>query len=167
MSKHKEIWREWEDDAAEMLGIDTVKASGRLYAHKGDAKGKGLLIDCKDTQTDGYSVTETFWKELSTWARNETKEPAIAIRIEQDAVYEIAVVTEMWYAERHTEFVPDDQLKRQKQKKVTRKGTEKSTRKPWNNDNSTKSSPLVRVMMGSVVSIVVAPPDEIGDNGPK
>ena len=31
----------------------------------------------------------------------------------------------------------------------------------------TKSSPLLRVMMGNVVSIVVAPPQEIGESGPK
>ena len=53
------------------------------------------------------------------------------------------------------------------QKNVTKKGTEKSTRKPWNSEIKTNLSPLHRVMMGSVVSMVVAPPAEMGANGPK
>ena len=52
------------------------------------------------------------------------------------------------------------------QKKETRNGTEKSTRKPWKSERMTNSSPLVREMMGKVVSIVVAPPDEMGAKGP-
>lgn len=48
------------------------------------------------------------------------------------------------------------------QKKVTRNGTLKSTTKPWNTDTITNSCPAQRVIIGSVVSMVVAPPDEIG-----
>ena len=50
---------------------------------------------------------------------------------------------------------------------MTRKGTEKSTKKPWKSERMTKSCPLVRVMMGKVVSMVVAPPHDIGAKGPK
>lgn len=53
------------------------------------------------------------------------------------------------------------------QKKVTRNGTEKSTQKPWKMETMTKSCPEARVMMGNVVSIVVAPPTLMGANLPK
>lgn len=52
------------------------------------------------------------------------------------------------------------------QKNVTRKGTLKSTKNPWNIDNNTKSSPNVRIITGKVESIVVAPPADIGASGP-
>ena len=52
------------------------------------------------------------------------------------------------------------------QKKVTRKGTEKSTQKPWKIETTTKSSPDERVMIGSVVSMVVAPPMVMGASLP-
>lgn len=48
----------------------------------------------------------------------------------------------------------------------TRKGTEKSTMKPWNRDSTTYCLPHDWTMIGSVVSIVVAPPAEIGAKGP-
>ena len=52
------------------------------------------------------------------------------------------------------------------QKNVTRNGTLKSTINPWKIDTTTNSFPLYRVMMGNVVSMVVAPPDEIGARFP-
>ena len=48
------------------------------------------------------------------------------------------------------------------QKSVTRKGTLKSTTNPWKMDTITNCCPAVWVMIGRVVSIVVAPPAEIG-----
>ena len=53
------------------------------------------------------------------------------------------------------------------QKKVTRKGTEKSTQKPWKMETMMKLSPEYRVMIGNVVSMVVAPPTLIGASLPK
>lgn len=53
------------------------------------------------------------------------------------------------------------------QKNVTRNGTEKSTQKPWKMETTMKLSPELRVMMGNVVSIVVAPPTLIGASLPK
>ena len=50
---------------------------------------------------------------------------------------------------------------------MTRNGTEKSTQKPWKMETMMKSCPDVRVMMGRVVSMVVAPPILIGANLPK
>lgn len=52
------------------------------------------------------------------------------------------------------------------QKKVTRKGTEKSTQKPWKMETMMKLSPEYRVMIGNVVSMVVAPPTLIGASLP-
>ena len=53
------------------------------------------------------------------------------------------------------------------QKRVTRKGTEKSVRQPWKIEITTKSFPHDWVIMGSVVSAVVAPPTDIGASLPK
>ena len=50
---------------------------------------------------------------------------------------------------------------------MTRNGTEKSTQKPWKMETMMKSCPEVRVMMGRVVSMVVAPPILIGANLPQ
>ena len=52
------------------------------------------------------------------------------------------------------------------QNKVTRKGTLKSTAKPWTMERITYSSPEQRAIIGSVVSIEVAPPAEIGASFP-
>ena len=49
-----------------------------------------------------------------------------------------------------------------KQKNVTKNGTLKSTIKPWKRETMTNFCPAVCVMIGRVVSIVVAPPEEIG-----
>ena len=128
--KHRELWEIWEDDVAERMGADKVKASGQTYLHKGDCKTGEYLVDAKDTETDGYSVTDKFWEKLSTWARNEGKEPVIAIRIEDyNGPVEMVVVSEMWYCERHPSFEPEQQLKKQKQRKLTRKAAGK---KPTN-----------------------------------
>ena len=48
------------------------------------------------------------------------------------------------------------------QKSVTRRGTLKSTNRPWAMERATNWGPQTREMMGRVVSIVVAPPDEMG-----
>ena len=52
-------------------------------------------------------------------------------------------------------------------KKVTRNGTEKSVKKPWNTERGMNMRPEVEEMMGRVVSIVVAPPTLMGAKGPK
>jgi len=118
----RELWREWEDDVEYYTDGDRVRASGATDYAKGDVKTARFLIDAKETRGDGFSVKDDFWSKLSTWARNEGREPAIAIRIYgESSVYEIAVVNEMSYAERHAGYEPDDQLKKQHQKRVTRK----------------------------------------------
>lgn len=53
------------------------------------------------------------------------------------------------------------------QNSVTRNGTEKSTRNPWYIDTMAYSCPLDTVIMGSVVSMEVAPPALIGARRPK
>lgn len=122
----KEAWKVWEDDVVERTGGDKVKASGMTDFAKGDCKTGEFLIDAKDTKTDGYSVSAGFWGKLSTWARNEGREPAVAIRIEDDnGPVEIAVVSEIWYCEHHPEFEPERQLKKQKQRKLNRRSANK------------------------------------------
>lgn len=53
------------------------------------------------------------------------------------------------------------------QKKVTKNGTEKSNIMPCKMEMNTISFPEYLVIMGRVVSIVVAPPTQIGANFPK
>ena len=118
--RNRDLWREWEDDVAYLTDGDIVKASGATDYAKGDVKTSEFLIDAKETRSDGFSVKDDFWSKLSTWARNEGREPAIAIRIYgESSTYEVAVVNEMSYAERHADYEPDDQLKKQRQKRVT------------------------------------------------
>lgn len=57
-------------------------------------------------------------------------------------------------------------LNHKEQKKVTRKGTLKSTTNPWKMETTTNCWPLHCVMIGKVVSMVVAPPDAIGARFP-
>ena len=52
------------------------------------------------------------------------------------------------------------------QNKVTKNGTLKSTTNPWKIETTTKLSPAVLVIIGRVVSIVVAPPDDMGARFP-
>ena len=53
------------------------------------------------------------------------------------------------------------------QNKVTKNGTDKSITKPWYIETIEYSLPEVRTIIGKVVSIVVAPPAEIGARLPK
>ena len=53
------------------------------------------------------------------------------------------------------------------QNNVTRNGTLKSTMNPWKMETMTNSCPEQRVIMGRVVSMVVAPPTEMGASFPK
>ena len=92
----KENWEMWEDDVADSLRAHKVKASGRLSLYKADVKSDTMLIDCKLTQKRSYAVTGKFWEELAMWARNESREPAIAIRCDTPFI-DIAVVREPWY----------------------------------------------------------------------
>ena len=52
-------------------------------------------------------------------------------------------------------------------KNVRKRGTEKSTTTPWNIESGTYSFPAVFCIIGNVVSIDVAPPEEIGASFPK
>ena len=53
------------------------------------------------------------------------------------------------------------------QNSTTKNGTLISTAKPWKIETITKSLPENRVIIGRVVSIVVAPPAEMGASLPK
>ena len=53
------------------------------------------------------------------------------------------------------------------QNKVTRNGTQKSSTKPLYIETIENSFPDVRIIIGKVVSIVVAPPAAMGDKFPK
>ena len=53
------------------------------------------------------------------------------------------------------------------QRNVVQKGTKKSIITPWKIEITAYSCPEYRVIIANVVSSVVAPPTEIGDNLPK
>lgn len=73
-------WQVWEEDVASIVGGDLVKASGRLTGYKGDVKTGNLLIDCKYTETERYSLSSKMWRSVSEWATNEMRVPMIAVR---------------------------------------------------------------------------------------
>ena len=52
------------------------------------------------------------------------------------------------------------------QKNVTRNGTLKSTVNPWYIERITNSLPDTLLIIGRVVSMLVAPPEDIGASGP-
>ena len=92
----KQEWELWEDYVTDSLQAQKVKASGRMTLFKGDVKSDTFLVDCKYTSGRSYAVTASFWEEVCMWARNEMREPAIAIRCAAPNA-EIAVVRESWY----------------------------------------------------------------------
>lgn len=118
-------WEEWERDVSYVLDHgEKVRGSGRLDMAKGDVKSKSFLIDCKYTESSGYPLYEDFWDTLSMWAMNESREPAVAIRISEPSKIEpneIVVVSEPTYYQIAKEPAKLDEsgLKRQKSKKVT------------------------------------------------
>ena len=118
-------WEEWERDVAYVLSYgEKVKGSGRLDMAKGDVKSGSFLIDCKYTETSGYPLSEDFWDTLSSWAMNESREPAVAIRISKTSKNEfdeIVVLSEPTYYQiaKEPPRLDESGLKRQKSKKIT------------------------------------------------
>ena len=116
-------WEEWERDVAYLINTgEKVKGSGRLDMAKGDVKSHAFLIDCKYTESNGYPLSQDFWDQLSSWAMNESREPALAVRIaSENGFTEIVVVSEPTYHQISKAPVRLDEsgLKRQKSKKIT------------------------------------------------
>ena len=85
------------------MGAHNVRLSGRLDMFKGDVKSERLLVDCKYTDKPSYVLTADVWDAVAGWARNESKEPAIAIKTSE---CEIAVVSEPLYYELEEHIKP-------------------------------------------------------------
>ena len=90
-------WKKWESDVAFMVDGDVVYASGSTDKFKGDVKTPEVLIDCKFTESSGYRLTDSMWKKLSLWARNESREPVVAVRVKGHRGCEVAVMDELFY----------------------------------------------------------------------
>ena len=67
MSYGKPGWQLWEEEMAGRIGGDLVKASGRLTGYKGDVKTSRLLVDCKYTETQRYTLSSKMWRSVSEW----------------------------------------------------------------------------------------------------
>jgi hypothetical protein len=74
-------WQLWEEETAKRVGGDLVKASGRLTGYKGDVKTSDILVDCKYTETQRYTMSAKMWRSVSDWAMNEMRAPMIAVKI--------------------------------------------------------------------------------------
>ena len=100
-------WAQWEHEVADRMGGSLVKASGSTDYAKGDVKTGRFLIDCKHTGLRAYTLSLDLWSNLSSWARNEGREPMVAVRLyEMGEPIDMLVVTELAYAERHPDYVP-------------------------------------------------------------
>ena len=64
-----------ERSVAKDLNARTVVASGALWGSKGDVRHDNLLVECKTTDKDFYSVT------LSTWEKIEREAVKDGLRI--------------------------------------------------------------------------------------
>lgn len=89
-------WSQWEMDFADAVFGNQVKASGRTELFKGDVKDEHILVDCKQTSYRTFHLTLDIWESISEWARNEGREPVVAVRT--DAI-EIDVVSAQFYWE--------------------------------------------------------------------
>lgn len=81
MSYGKPGWQLWEEEMAGRIGGDLVKASGRLTGYKGDVKTSRLLVDCKYTETQRYTLSSKMWRSVSEWAMNEMRVPMVAVKL--------------------------------------------------------------------------------------
>lgn len=98
--RRKPDWQLWEEEMAQRVGGGLVKASGRLTGYKGDVKTSDVLIDCKHTSTQRYTLTAKTWKAVSEWAMNEMRVPMVAVKIEDAQAGEAREVGIM----RHRDF---------------------------------------------------------------
>lgn len=112
-------WSAWEKKVALDIGGDLVRASGRFDLFKGDVKTDRFLIDCKETASSGFDLHDSFWGRLSSWARNEQRVPAVAVRAESPEA-EVAVVDELTFAETSALAYDTSQIepRRQVQKRI-------------------------------------------------
>ena len=53
-----------EKSVAKDLNARTVVASGALWGSKGDVRHDNLLVECKTTEKDFYSVTMSVWDKI-------------------------------------------------------------------------------------------------------
>lgn len=81
-----------EKSVAKDLNARTVVASGALWGSKGDVRHDNLLVECKTTDKDFYSVTLTTWDKIEREAiKDGLRIPVMCIDIkggkERYAVY--------------------------------------------------------------------------------
>lgn len=65
MLKLKKISRKQELVVAKELNGNAVIASGALYTMKGDVRNDLLLVECKTTKNDYYSLTLNVWEKIA------------------------------------------------------------------------------------------------------
>lgn len=71
-----------ERSVAKDLNARTVVASGALWGSKGDVRHDNLLVECKTTEKDFYSLTLTTWEKIEKEAvRDGLRIPVMCIDI--------------------------------------------------------------------------------------
>lgn len=71
-----------EKSVAKDLNARTVVASGALWGSKGDVRHDNLLVECKTTEKDFYSLTLTTWEKIEREAvRDGLRIPVMCIDI--------------------------------------------------------------------------------------
>lgn len=71
-----------EKSVAKDLNARTVVASGALWGSKGDVRHDNLLVECKTTDKDFYSLTMTVWEKIEREAvRDGLRIPVMCIDI--------------------------------------------------------------------------------------
>lgn len=95
----RKAWQQWENEVNEAFGLEPVIASGSTDKHKGDGRGKRLLVDAKYTRSRSYRLSGDMWRRLSEWARNESLEPMVAVKLFPDAPQRFVVTSEALYDE--------------------------------------------------------------------
>lgn len=81
-----------EKSVAKDLNARTVVASGALWGSKGDVRHDNLLVECKTTEKDFYSVTIPTWEKIEREAiKDGIRVPVMCVDIkggkERYAVY--------------------------------------------------------------------------------
>lgn len=80
-----------EKRVAKELKAKVTPASGALWGAKGDVRNKDYLVECKTTDSDGYSLNLATWRKIFLEALHDGfREPVMCIDIE-GGKYRLAV----------------------------------------------------------------------------
>lgn len=72
-----------EKSVAKSFNAKVTVASGALWGQKGDVRNSKILVECKTTEKDYYSLTATVWEKIEQEAiRDHLRIPLMVIDLE-------------------------------------------------------------------------------------